>query len=103
MVIFVFLFYRIYVHHHKKLWFKFNPSLSIFYEDQNEEQPLTKFEQFSMCSFGQIFCQCWHLKTWIQRNQTIEIYVVIELSLSLNDSLIIILTAPMDIFKKMDT
>ena len=30
------------------------PSLSVFYEDQNEECPLTKFEQFSMCSFGEI-------------------------------------------------
>ena len=31
--------------------------VSFFYEDQTSQCPLTKFEQFSQCSFGETCCQ----------------------------------------------
>ena len=36
----------------------FYPSLSVFYEDYNKECPLTKFEQFAKCIFGEICTHC---------------------------------------------
>ena len=43
----------------KKCGSIFYSSLSIFVEDQNEECPLTKFEQLFMCSFAEICRQHW--------------------------------------------
>ena len=38
-----------------QVWFIFHPSFSAVPKNLNTEYPLTKFEQFSKCSFGEIF------------------------------------------------
>ena len=92
----------------KKCGSIFYPSLPIFVEDQNEECPLTKFEQFFMCSFAEICRQHWSKEKIMnllpikgrENLDTVKpIYIIIELSLSLNDSLSIILAASMGIIK----
>ena len=38
-----------------EMWFIFYPFFSAISKNLNTEYPLTKFEQFSKCSFGEIF------------------------------------------------
>ena len=40
-----------------RVWFNFYHSLSILYKHHDKECPITKFAQFSKCSFGEIVSQ----------------------------------------------
>ena len=64
---FFLLFCFVYLHHHKESVVHFLPSISIFYEDQNEELPLQNLSNF-LC----VVLQLWSKEKLMHRVQRVE-------------------------------